>query len=85
MQPLELTNIFTSRLEAVGLTYFVTGSVASLVYGEPRMTHDVDLVLTLADADARASASRRPGPSSRALRAERSGSRAVVDTVRRAA
>ncbi len=54
MQPLELTNIFTSRLEAVGLTYFVTGSVASLVYGEPRMTHDVDLVLTLADADARA-------------------------------
>jgi len=29
----------------------VTGSVASLVYGEPRLTHDIDLVVTLRDAD----------------------------------
>jgi len=31
----------------------VTGSVASIVYGEPRMTHDVDLVLHLRPGDVR--------------------------------
>ena len=30
----------------------ITGSVAGIVYGEPRMTHDIDLVLELAYADA---------------------------------
>ena len=39
--------IFTSRLEAAGIPYMVTGSVASMVYGEPRLTHDVDLVVAL--------------------------------------
>jgi hypothetical protein len=39
--------IFTRRLEQLGLTYMVTGSVAAIVYGEPRLTHDVDLVLRL--------------------------------------
>lgn len=53
MQPLELFAVFTQPLERLGVPYFVTGSVASLVYGEPRMTHDVDLVVTLTDADAR--------------------------------
>ncbi len=36
----------------MGVPYFVTGSVASLTYGEPRLTHDVDLVLELTDRDA---------------------------------
>jgi hypothetical protein len=44
--------LFTGPLEQAGLSYFVTGSVASLIYGEPRMTHDVDLVLTLTDTEA---------------------------------
>ena len=39
--------IFTSRLQALGVPYMVTGSVASIVYGEPRLTHDVDLVIDL--------------------------------------
>jgi hypothetical protein len=47
----DLVSIFTVPIEAAGLDYFVTGSVASLVYGEPRMTHDVDLVLELQDLD----------------------------------
>ncbi len=53
MQPLDLVTIFTRRLDETGIAYFVTGSVASLLYGEPRMTHDVDLVLTLTDPLAR--------------------------------
>jgi hypothetical protein len=40
--------LFTARLEALGLRYMVTGSVASMIYGEPRMTLDVDLVVELA-------------------------------------
>lgn len=51
MQPPELFAVFLGPLEALGVPYFVTGSVASLVYGEPRLTHDVDLVVTLGDAD----------------------------------
>lgn len=30
----------------------ITGSVASIVYGEPRMTHDIDLVIELSQEDA---------------------------------
>lgn len=41
--------LFTDRLEALGVAYMVTGSVASMVYGEPRLSHDVDLVLELED------------------------------------
>ncbi|MBX2977361.1 MAG: hypothetical protein KF721_14645 [Ignavibacteriaceae bacterium] len=25
----------------------ITGSVASIIYGEPRLTHDIDIVLTI--------------------------------------
>ena len=37
--------IFTSRLNNLNIRYMITGSVASIVYGEPRMTHDIDLVM----------------------------------------
>jgi hypothetical protein len=39
--------LFVSRLEALGLPYMVTGSVASMLYGEPRLTVDIDLVMEL--------------------------------------
>jgi hypothetical protein len=29
------------------IRYIITGSVASIIYGEPRLTHDVDLVIEL--------------------------------------
>jgi len=35
----------TRRLEAIGLAYMLTGSLASTYYGVPRFTHDVDIVL----------------------------------------
>jgi hypothetical protein len=40
--------LFVARLEALGLPYMVTGSVASTIYGEPRLTLDLDLVVELA-------------------------------------
>lgn len=39
--------LFVERLEALDLPYMVTGSVASMIYGEPRLTLDVDIVLDL--------------------------------------
>ena len=47
MELLKTVSAFTSRLDTLGLEYFVTGSVAGVIYGEPRVTHDVDIVLRL--------------------------------------
>lgn len=51
MQPLELLSAFIAPLEVSKIPYFVTGSVASIFYGEPRLTHDVDIVIHLSQAD----------------------------------
>ena len=48
MPELNLIKIFTSRLEAIGVEYMITGAVASVIYGEPRLTHDIDIVLEVA-------------------------------------
>jgi hypothetical protein len=42
---------FIEPLERLGLPYCITGSVASSVYGEPRLTVDIDVVLLLAATD----------------------------------
>jgi hypothetical protein len=38
---------FIEPLERLGLPYCVTGSVAASIYGEPRLTADIDVVLLL--------------------------------------
>ena len=47
MQEPNLFGIFASRLNNQKLNYMITGSVASIVYGEPRLTHDIDIILDL--------------------------------------
>ena len=42
-----LFQIFVSRLNRLDIRYMVTGAVASIIYGEPRLTHDIDLVVEL--------------------------------------
>jgi len=39
--------MFVGPLNRLGLEYMVTGSAASMAYGEPRLTLDVDLVVEL--------------------------------------
>jgi len=51
MPGLEHFRVFTQPIDKLGLKYFVTGSVASIAYGEPRMTHDIDLVLEMPEND----------------------------------
>lgn len=48
---IELIEIFIRPLERHGLPYVITGSVASMAYGEPRLTNDIDLILDLGDND----------------------------------
>jgi len=47
MQQSNLFSIFTDPISKSGLKYFIGGSVASIVYGEPRLTHDIDLIIYL--------------------------------------
>lgn len=42
---------FLDPLERLGLPYCITGSVAASVYGEPRLTADIDVVLLLRPQD----------------------------------
>ena len=47
----ELFLLFVRPLNRAGIRYLVTGSVAAIFYGEPRLTHDVDFVVFLRDSD----------------------------------
>lgn len=52
MSDLGLIALFVAPLNRAGIPYFVTGGVASVIYGEPRLTRDIDLVLALDVRDA---------------------------------
>lgn len=45
MPETDLVLIFARRLNEVGVPYTITGSVAGVLYGEPRVTHDIDIVV----------------------------------------
>ena len=48
MEHSELLRYVVGAIERLGLPYMVTGSVATIFFGEPRFTNDIDIVLTLA-------------------------------------
>ena len=48
MQQAELFLLFTAPLDAAHVAYMVSGSVASMVYGEPRLTNDMDIIVAFA-------------------------------------
>lgn len=48
----DLISLFVAPLERLGLSYMVTGAVAAIIYGEPRLTNDIDIVIGLAAEDA---------------------------------
>jgi hypothetical protein len=43
----DLVGLFIGPLERLGVGYMITGGVASVVYGDPRFTRDIDVVLEL--------------------------------------
>ena len=50
MQANDLFSLFSEKFHALGIPYMVTGSLAVIAYGEPRLTNDIDIVLELDDA-----------------------------------
>jgi hypothetical protein len=50
MDPSELLNRLSQTLEELHIPYLVTGSMATIAYGEPRFTNDIDVVIRMAGA-----------------------------------
>lgn len=46
-----LLECFVRPLNGSAIRYFVTGGMATIIYGEPRFTRDIDLVLAIGPAD----------------------------------
>jgi len=51
MEPFELLVIISDNFEKLKIPYFITGSIASMTYGEPRFTNDIDMVADIKDWD----------------------------------
>ena len=51
---LELLRRVKEIFEQLGIFYFVTGSIASISYGEPRTTNDIDIVASIQASHIRA-------------------------------
>jgi len=47
MPALDPIAIFMPLFNKAGVLYMVTGSIASIIYGDPRLTHDIDLVVQI--------------------------------------
>ena len=47
----DLIELFVGPLATEGIRYVISGSVAAMLYGEPRVTHDIDLVVFLRSSD----------------------------------
>jgi hypothetical protein len=52
--------LFAERLNAVGADYMITGATAAIIYGQPRLTNDLDVVVALRDEHLPALASSFP-------------------------
>ncbi len=52
VRPTDLISLFAPAFDASGADWMVAGGVASIVYGEPRLTQDIDIVAALRAEDA---------------------------------
>jgi hypothetical protein len=62
VDPLELFAMHASELDRLQIGYFVTGSVATMAFGEMRQTADIDVVVHLEHDDAEAICACFPEP-----------------------
>ena len=62
MTPTELLEYVVQVLDQNHIEYMITGSVASSLQGEPRATHDLDVVVEVRPQDARALLESFPRP-----------------------
>ncbi len=50
-EELEVLKEVARRLDATGISYMITGSIAGNFYAVPRMTRDIDIVVELSERD----------------------------------
>lgn len=50
MEQSDLLRFLCNHLERIGVRYFITGSQATIAFGEPRFTNDIDVVVDLDEA-----------------------------------
>ncbi len=62
MSQQELLIEVAAALEGHGIAYMVTGSIASSLFGEPRLTHDIDVIVQVSAQDALKLAGSFPPP-----------------------
>jgi predicted nucleotidyltransferase len=49
--PLDVLKEIVKKLNDAGIEYFLVGSLASMYYGKPRFTNDIDLVVQINPID----------------------------------
>jgi hypothetical protein len=54
--------VAVDALERLGVPYMLVGSLASIAYGEPRLTQDIDIVVALSEHDVHAFCAAFPDP-----------------------
>ena len=54
MRPTDIVSLFTPAHAASGVEWMIAGGVAAILYGEPRLTQNIDLVVALRPRDAAA-------------------------------
>lgn len=54
MEILDLLEVVVKTFERLDIPYLVTGSIASMAYGEPRLTNDIDIVAGIRERDIQA-------------------------------
>ena len=54
MEQSDLLRFLCTHLERIGVRYFITGSQATIAYGEPRFTNDIDVVVDLDESNCQA-------------------------------
>ena len=52
--PIRVIHDVTRILSEMGIRFFVSGSIASSLYGEPRSTNDIDIVADISEGDTEA-------------------------------
>jgi hypothetical protein len=52
VRPSDLVSLFAPVIAASGAEWMIAGGVAAIIYGEPRLTQDIDVVAALREEDA---------------------------------
>jgi len=58
----DLIELFVKPLDQLQIRYLISGSVAAMIYGEPRFTNDIDLIVFLRAPDVERMLAAYPSP-----------------------